>query len=140
MPDRDLDAVRAFIDGFNEQDFDLFLSVLDPEVELHTLKLGRITGHEEARRWATKRPGGLQQQLVIEDLLRGGDQVVALLRQQWHWEDGGEIAEENEVAALFTLGEGRIVRWRPFTDRAEALRAAGIDAPSDSSPGGRKPG
>jgi ketosteroid isomerase-like protein len=140
VPDRDLDAVRAFIDGFNEQDFDVFLSVLDPEVELHTLKLGRITGHEEARRWATKRPGGLQQQLVIEDLLRGGDQVVALLRQQWHWEDGGEIAEENEVAALFTLREGRIVRWRPFTDRAEALRAAGIGAPNDSSPGGRNPG
>ena len=129
MPDRDLDAVRAFIDGFNEQDFDLFLSVLDPAVELHTLKLGLITGHEEARRWATKQPGGLQQRLVIDDLLRRDDQVVALLRQQWRWEDGDEVAEENEAAALFTLREGRIVRWRPFADRAEALREAGIDDP-----------
>jgi limonene-1,2-epoxide hydrolase len=129
--DRDLEAVRAFIDGFNDQDFDLFLSVLDPEVELHTLKLGLITGHEEARRWATKRPGGLQQHLVIEDLVRGGDQVLALLRQRWLWEDGGEVAEENEVAALFTLREGRIVRWRPFADRAEALRTVGLDAAED---------
>jgi limonene-1,2-epoxide hydrolase len=127
VPDPDLEAVRAFINGFNDQDFDLFVSVLDPEVELHTLKLGLITGHEEARRWATKQPGGLQQHLVIEDLLRSGDQVVALLRQQWRWEDGDEVAEENDAAALFTLREGRIVRWRPFADRAEALRAAGIE-------------
>jgi limonene-1,2-epoxide hydrolase len=129
VSDRDLEAVRAFISGFNDQDFDLFVSVLDPEVELHTLKLGLITGHEEARRWATKRPGGLQQYLVIEDLLRSGDQVVALLRQQWRWEDGDQVAEENEVAALFTVREGRIVRWRPFADRAEAVRAAGIQDP-----------
>ena len=48
---------------------------------------------------------------------------MALLRQQWRWEDGDEVAEENEVAALFTLRDGRIVRWRPFADRAEALAA-----------------
>jgi limonene-1,2-epoxide hydrolase len=127
VSDPQLEAVRAFIGGFNDQDFDLFLSVLDPQVELHTLKLGRITGHGEARRWATKQPGGLQQQLVIEDLLPRGDQVVALLRQQWRWEDGGEVAEENDAAALFTFRDGRIVRWRPFADRAEALKAAGIE-------------
>jgi limonene-1,2-epoxide hydrolase len=131
VSDPQLEAVRAFIGGFNDQDFDLFLSVLDPQVELHTLKLGRITGHEEARRWATKQPGGLQQQLVIVDLLPRGDQVVALLRQQWRWEDGGEVAEENDAAALFTLRDGRIVRWKPFADRAEALKAAGIEPVED---------
>jgi limonene-1,2-epoxide hydrolase len=131
VSDPQLEAVRAFIGGFNDQDFDLFLSVLDPQVELHTLKLGRITGHEEARRWATKQPGGLQQQLVIEDLLPRGDLVVALLRQQWRWEDGGEVAEENDAAALFTLRDGRIVRWKPFADRAEALKAAGIEPVED---------
>ncbi len=68
---------------------------------------------------------------MIEDLLRSGDHVVALLRQEWRWEGGGEVAEENEAAALFTLREGRIVRWRPFADRAEALRAAGIEAAED---------
>ncbi|HXF00531.1 MAG TPA: nuclear transport factor 2 family protein [Solirubrobacterales bacterium] len=131
MSDQDLEAVRAFIDGFNEQDFDLFLSVLDERVELHTLKLGLITGHEEARRWATKQPGGLQQRLVIEDLRPSGDQVLALLRQEWRWEEGQELAEENEAAALFTLHDGRIVRWRPFADRAEALAAAGVEPAED---------
>jgi limonene-1,2-epoxide hydrolase len=127
VSDRDLEAVRAFIDGFNRQDLDLFISALQPEVELHTLKLGLITGHDEARRWATKRPGGLQQHLVIDDVVGSGDRVVALLNQQWMWEGTDEVAEENEIAQVFTVRDGRIVRWQPFADRDEALRAAGIE-------------
>jgi ketosteroid isomerase-like protein len=122
------EVVRRVVRGFNEQNFDLFLSVLDPEVELHTLKLGRIVGHEQARRWATKHPGGLQQHIVIEDLIPSGDQVVALLRQQWLWEGTDDVAEENEVAALFTIRDGRIVRWKPYPVRSEALKEAGIES------------
>jgi limonene-1,2-epoxide hydrolase len=128
MAEPDLDAVRGFVEGFNQQNFDLFTSVLDPEVELHTVKLGLITGREQARRWATRKPGDLQQHLVIEDLRRHGDQVVALLRQRWLWEGSDEVAEDNEVAALFTVREGRIVRWQPFADRSQALAAAGIES------------
>jgi hypothetical protein len=126
--DGDLDAVRGFVEGLNDQNFDLFLSVLDPEVELHTMKLGLITGHEAARRWAKKRPGGLQQHLVIDELRPHGDRILALMRQRWLWEDTDEVAEDNQIAALFTVRDGRIVRWQPFADRAEALRAAGIEA------------
>lgn len=127
MSERDLDVVRDFFHGFTERDLDLFLSVLDPEVELHTLKLGVITGHDAALRWATRPPGGLQQRIVVEELRQSDDRVVALIRQQWRWEGTDDVAEDNEVAALFTLREGRIVRWQPFADRSEALRAAGIE-------------
>ena len=120
------DVVRRFVQGFNEQDLDLFLSVLDPEVELHTLKRGLIVGHEQARRWATKHPGGLQQHIVIEELIPAGDQVVALFRQQWLWEGTDEVAEENEMAALFTIRDGKVVRWKPYPVRADALKEAGI--------------
>jgi ketosteroid isomerase-like protein len=123
----DLQAVRDFFQGFNEQDLDLFLASLDPEAELHTLKMGQIQGHEAARHWATRPPGGLQQRIVVEDLLQSGDRLVALARQQWLWEGTDEIAEDNEVAAVFSLRNGRIVRWQPFPDRAEALRVAGIE-------------
>ena len=75
-------------------------------------------GDQAARRPATA--------LGDRGALPSGDQVLALLRQQWRWEEGDEVAEENEVAALFTLREGRIVRWRPFADRAEARREAGL--------------
>jgi hypothetical protein len=122
------DVVRTVVQGFNEQDLDLFLSVLDPEVELHTLKLGKIVGHEQAARWATKHPGGLQQHIVIEELIPSGDQIVALLRQQWLWEGTDEVAEDNEVAALFKIRDGKVVRWKPYRVRSEALKEAGIES------------
>jgi hypothetical protein len=31
------------------------------------------------------------------------------------------------MAAVFTIREGRIARWQPFTDRADGLAAAGVD-------------
>jgi limonene-1,2-epoxide hydrolase len=120
------DAVRAFIEGFNDQDFDVFLAALDPRVELHTLKLGLITGHDEARRWATRQPGGLQQRLVLERTIEQGDRALALVRQQWLWEGTDEVAEENEIAMLFTIRGGKVVSWKPFADREDAFRDAGL--------------
>ncbi len=129
MSEADLDAVREFIRAFNVQDLDRFVSVLDDEVELHTMALGLIHGPDAARGWATKRPGGVQQTLELEELQQNGDQVVALMRQVWRWaeeEEGGEPAEIKEVAALFTVVDGKITRWEPFAERTGALAAAGI--------------
>ncbi len=129
MSDADLGAVREFVHAFNTQDLDRFVSVLDDDVEMHTMKLGLIRGPDAARAWATKRPGGVQQTLELEELQRNGDQVVALMRQVWRWaeeEEGGEPVEISEVAALFTVVDGKITRWEPFTERERALVAAGI--------------
>jgi ketosteroid isomerase-like protein len=120
------DLVRRFYEAFDAQDLPAFVETLHPHVELQTARGLRI-GLEEARGWATKADhGGLEQRYVVEDLVEHGNHVVALVRQQWWWRDDEELAEENEAAALFTFGDGLISRWQPFTDRDEALRAAGI--------------
>ena len=64
---------------------------------------------------------------MIEELRENGDAVVALTRRQWYWDGTDELASEEEMAHLFTLRDGLVARWQPFEDRAEALRAAGID-------------
>jgi limonene-1,2-epoxide hydrolase len=117
--------VRAFIEAFNEGDLDAFVETLDPEVEIHSMK-GLRTGIEAARAWATRSPGGVQQKIVVEDLRRAGDQVVALITRQWHWAHDGVLASEEPIAWLFRLRDGRVLRWQPFDDWAEALDAAGI--------------
>lgn len=61
---------------------------------------------------------------MVEELLQLDDRVLALVRKRWRWEGSGELAEDNEVGAVF-LREGRIGRWRPFSDRGEALRKRG---------------
>jgi len=135
---RGLDPVREFIRAFNERDLDAFVAVLDPEVELHSGR-GLRKGVEAARLWATREPGGAQQTIELEELYEeglegGGGTAVALIVRSWHWEEDGSAAGEDRMAWLFELREQRIRSWRPFEDRAEALRAGGF--PNEAGAGG----
>ena len=125
------DPVREFIRAFNERDLDAFIGVLDPEVELHSMK-GLVKGAEGARRWATRKRGGVQQTIELEELYEEGTEgcggrAVALIMRRWHWDDkDGEFAGEDEMAWIFELRDHRIRSWRPAEDRVEALRVAGF--------------
>ena len=121
------DAVREFVRAFNERDLDAFVSVLAPEVELHASR-GLRKGREAARVWATRPPGGVQQTIELEQLYEdgtegGGGRAVALIKRHWRWEEDDSLAGIDEMAWFFELRDHRICSWRPFDDRAEALRA-----------------
>ena len=82
------DPVREFIRAFNERDLDGFVAVLDPEVEIHSNR-GVRRGREEAREWATRKPGGVQQSIELVELYEdgtegGGGRAVALIVRRWH--------------------------------------------------------
>jgi ketosteroid isomerase-like protein len=121
------DPVREFIRAFNERDLDAFVAVLDPEVELHAMR-GLRKGQEAARVWATRAPGGVQQTIELEQLYEDGTEggagrAVALIRRHWHWEEDASLAGIDEMAWFFDLRDHKILSWRPFDDRQEALRA-----------------
>jgi limonene-1,2-epoxide hydrolase len=121
-----VNPVREFIRAFNERDVDGFVATLDPEIELHSMK-GLKIGVEEARAWATRKRGGVQQTIEVERLYEGDDRAVAMIMRRWHWDDDeGEFAGEDEMAWVFELRERRIRAWRPFEDREEAMRVAGF--------------
>lgn len=125
------DPVREFIRAFNERDLDAFVAVLDPEVELHSMR-GLRKGVEAARLWAARAPGGVQQTVVLDELYEegtesGGGSAVALIARRWHWDEDGSPAGEDAMAWLFELRDHRIRSWRPFEDRVEALHAGGFD-------------
>jgi limonene-1,2-epoxide hydrolase len=130
-----LDPVREFIRAFNERDLDAFAGVLDPEVELHSMR-GLRKGVEAARQWATRPPGGVQQTIELEalheDEAAGDGTAVALIRRRWRWEEDGSEAGIDEMAWFFELRRNRIRSWRPFEDRAEAMQAAGFETHGDS--------
>ena len=118
--------VRRYYEAFNAEDVDALAATLTEDVELQTAR-GLRRGRDEARAWATRSPTGqLTQRIELDDLRQRGGSVVAFIRKQWWWREESELAEEEEVAALFTMRDGLIGRWQPFTDRAEALEAAGM--------------
>jgi limonene-1,2-epoxide hydrolase len=121
------DPVREFIRAFNERDLDGFVAVLDPEVELHSMK-GLRKGREAARLWATRPPGGVQQAIELEELFEddteaGGGRALALVRRAWHWDEDGSPAGEDEMAWFFELHDHKVCSWRPFEDREAAWQA-----------------
>jgi ketosteroid isomerase-like protein len=125
-----VDPVREFIRAFNERDLDGFAAVLDPEVELHSGR-GLRKGVQAARVWATRAPGGVQQEIELEQLYEdgtegGGGRAVALIVRRWHWAESGEPAGAEEMAWGFELRDHRVRSWRPYEDRAQALREAGF--------------
>jgi limonene-1,2-epoxide hydrolase len=117
---RGIDPVREFIRAFNERDLDAFVEVLDPDVELHSMR-GLRKGREAARLWATRPSGGVQQTIELDELHEESDKAVALIRRVWHWDEDGSPAGEDEMAWFFELRDHRVRSWRPFEDRAEAL-------------------
>jgi limonene-1,2-epoxide hydrolase len=124
------DPIREFIRAFNERDLDAFVAVLDPAVELHSMK-GLLKGHEAARQWATRKSGGVQQTIELEQLYEGGTEggggrAVALIMRRWHWDHEGDLAGEDEMAWCFEIHDHRIRSWCPYENRAAALRDAGF--------------
>ena len=111
-----IDPVREFIRTFNERDLDAFVAVLDPEVELHSMR-GVRKGVEAARLWATRAPGGVQQTIELEQLYEdeaaGDGTAVALIRRRWNWDEDGSVAGEDEMAWLFELRGNRIAAGGP---------------------------
>jgi limonene-1,2-epoxide hydrolase len=129
------DPVREFIRAFNERDLDAFVSTLDSEVELHSMK-GVRKGPEAARMWATRAPGGVQQTIEVDELFEDEDRALALIRRVWRWDEDGSHASTDEMAWLFELHDQRIRGWRPFEDREAAWRAY---HGGDGYPGRREP-
>jgi hypothetical protein len=121
------DATRTFIQAFNDQDLDALVAVLDPEVEIQASR-GIVIGHDEARRWATRRAAGdLHQRLVLDAIREEGRHVIAFARREWFWREGGDVADGQDLTIVATIGEnGLITRWQPFDDREEALEAVGV--------------
>jgi ketosteroid isomerase-like protein len=64
-------------------------------------------------------------EIEVGDLIGAGDQVFAISRQRGRGATSGAGAEL-ELAGIYTLRDGEIVRVELYRDRAEALEAAGL--------------
>lgn len=115
-------ATRQFVDTFNRGDLEGFVAALDPDVEIHSMR-GLRRGHDQARQWADRAPGGVQQTIEIVQTRTSGGRVLLDIDRVWHWDEDGTHAATDEMSWLFEVGEnGLITSWRPFDDRAEAAR------------------
>jgi ketosteroid isomerase-like protein len=74
-------------------------------------------------------------QAVPDDFIEApGDRVLVLARHGGTGRGSG-VRVDAPVAHVFTLRDGKVIEWRAYLDRAEALEAVGLseqDAHTDS--------
>jgi len=130
MSPDNLDTLRAFYEA--EPDGEDVLQYLDPAVELYPGirtpdQDTRYVGHDGWKEFMVDAIG-IWEAVDIEPSERleaTENRILAIDNWLFRGRDGIEI--ERELPTLFTFRDGLIVRVDGFTDRAEALKAAGLD-------------
>jgi ketosteroid isomerase-like protein len=124
-----VEVVRAYLNAFAGGDVDASAAFWDPEITWQVIDgvIGEIRGEQAARRYAAEWLEMVADMTLLpEELLdAGAEQVVATLRVTGRWMRSGVVAQVR-FAALYTLREGRIVAIREYSDRGEAVEAAGL--------------
>jgi ketosteroid isomerase-like protein len=131
-----VEIVRRFSDCWARQDWDLMAELCDPNVEQHGtvggVEEGRVLrGVSEIRRdYEAVEETWDEHRVEPQQLIDAGDRVVLFHREYQRGRSSG-VELMIELAAVFELKDGRIVRVQGYMDRAEALAAVGLSEQDD---------
>jgi ketosteroid isomerase-like protein len=125
-----VEIVWRAIDAFNRRDLDLAGQDWDAEAVLdwsrsEGVDAGIYRGREAIRAfWGTWLEMFDQFEFKPDEFIECGEHVVIPNLTRLRGRDGVEVEARSVLVA--TVREGRIVAWRLYQDRAEALKAVGL--------------
>ena len=131
MSAEDITILGALTEAFNDRDFDAPLQYMDRAVEIypgvrapdHDSKLLGHEGWREFIRIAIE----IWEGVTVEPLERIETENGRILSiDLWHLRGREGIEIERELPTLYTFRDGLIVRIDGFTEKADALEAAGL--------------
>ena len=125
-----IQVLKQFFDAINRNDMQAVVENLDPQIvriELEGLpSAGTYRGISEVQEHVTKGRGTWAEgSCEPEKFLEHGDKVVVYLHARVRLKDSLEWID-GRFADGFVFRGGRIVEYRTFAQRAEALEWAGI--------------
>ncbi len=131
MSQDNLEVTRRLIDAYNRGDIPSFIELLDPDVEWIPIMAaleGRVyRGRDGVRLWLEELARDWEYfEPCYEEYRDLGDRVLVLGRWRARGRASGVELENQPATWLYEIKDGRAVRMRTFTDRAEALAAAGL--------------
>jgi ketosteroid isomerase-like protein len=136
MSQENVEIVRTLLDGFAHRQHERAFELYDPEIEWDASRMvvglpdaaGVYHGHEGVRAyWRNWLSAWSDLDFELQDVVDGGDEVVALIRNQRQWgRHSGIVTEVQPYGLVFTIRDGKVVRWRAYPDQDSALEAAGL--------------
>jgi uncharacterized protein len=131
MSRENLEVPRRAIEAYGRGDIPAFLDLLAADVEwipiMATLE-GRVyNGHDGVRQWLDDLGTHWEYfEPLYEEYRDLGDMVLVLGRWHARGRVSGVQLENQPGAWLYEIENGKVTRMRTFTDRAEAMDAAGV--------------
>ena len=130
MSEENVKIYRRAIEAFNEDGVEGAMRYFHPDAEVYDPDAPAdrdYRGREAVASFLGQLVEGTGQMRVRDfDLIPAGDRVVGLIHAEWQSERG-ETELELRDAHTLTFRDGKIVYWRAYLDRAEALADAGLD-------------
>ena len=130
MSQENAEIVRRAIEGFNRRDLDAATRYSDPDIEVdwsrsRGVEAGIYRGQEAARDfWNQFLDMFAQVTVTAEEFIELGDRVVVPCRTRLCGRDGIEV--QTRSAYVVTFRDRRIVAWKLYQEKAEALEAVGL--------------
>ena len=129
MSQENVEVVRRLLEAVNRRDWDAMLEGGDPEIEIVTLMTGTHRGHAAWRRLVEQMAEELAGfQFVPDDLIDlGQNRVVAVTRWVGTGGTSGIEVPDTTIGFVYILRDGLVVRQESFRNKAEALKAVGLE-------------
>jgi ketosteroid isomerase-like protein len=139
MSRRNVEIVRELLEGFARRDHERAFELYDPDIEWDASAATAVNppemntvfhGHDGVRAyWRGWLSAWRDLEFELQDVVDAGDEVVSLIRNQRQWgRHSGIETKLPPYGLVFTVKDGKVVRWRAFADQKAALRAAGLPA------------
>lgn len=129
-PNTNLEITRRLFSAFNEEGVEGVLPYYDDDCEVYDPDVPgnrSYRGKEGLRSLLNLLLTGAEQTEIRDyELLPAGDRVVALMRTYFRGDGGGPEVEVRDAHTM-TFRDGKVVYWRLYIDRIEALTDAGLD-------------
>jgi ketosteroid isomerase-like protein len=137
MSQENVELVRNLLDMFARREHEAVFAFYAPDIEWDATNIsglglddlrGIYRGHDGVRTyWRRWLQAWEDLEFEVADVVDAGDEIVALIRNQRQWGRSSGIATEMPPYGLvFTMRDGKVVRWRNFPDYESALEAAGL--------------
>ena len=123
----EVELARRGYEAIARGDFGVLFDVLAPDVEWRAVQdTTTHRGREGVERSISSWTGTWNNwRLEAEEFVDAGEHVVVTVRSSGSGKESGVPVAQRYFQVL-TIRDGRIVRFREFADREEALRAAGV--------------
>jgi ketosteroid isomerase-like protein len=131
MSQENLEVVRRWIEAYNARDIEGLLDVSDPEIEFRSIFAGLESGGAfRGRTGVYEYFEAIEDayesfQVLPDDFLDAGAAVVFPAQAVWSGRGSG-ASDKTRIAVVAWLRMTKVMRVETFTDRAEALEAAGL--------------